>query len=189
MSVRRPRREQESNSSGCSNCDLVAALAFYLGPILIGLGGGVHPQYAAPLQKQFYRPIFAMLWAVLALLPFILIRRRIPFLIYCAAFCLVGGWMLYDHVVPFRYVAPDFHGEIEDPGGSYTIRGSPSQGYDYWITRSLLPVLRVGCGWCFSSGHSFSVQSITTCMHEVTGTPNHARCSESCYRAVVAPCR
>jgi hypothetical protein len=105
------------------------------GPIMMGLAGGDRPHYAAPLQKQFYRPIFAMLWAVLALLPFILIRRRIAFLIYCAAFCVVGGWMLYDLVVPFRYVSPDFHGEIEYPGGSYTIRGSPSMGYDYWITR------------------------------------------------------
>jgi hypothetical protein len=103
--------------------------------ILMGLGSGDRPHYAAPLQKQFYRPIFVMLWAVLALLPFVLIRRRIPFLIYSAAFCIIGGWLLYDLVVPFRFVAPDFHGVIEDPGGSYTIRGSSQQGYDYWITR------------------------------------------------------
>jgi len=105
-----------------------------LGPILMGLAGGDRPHYAAPLQKQFYRPIFMMLWAVLALLPFILIRRRIPYLIYFAAFCIVGGWLLYDLVVPFRYVAPDFLGAIEDPGGSYTIRGA-AEHYDYWITR------------------------------------------------------
>jgi hypothetical protein len=107
----------------------------YLGPILLGLAGGDRPEYAAPLQKQFYRPIFAILWAVLALLPFILIRRRIPFLIYCVAFCVVGGWMVYDLVVPFRYVSPEFHGVIEDPGASYATRGSKSMGYDYWITR------------------------------------------------------
>jgi hypothetical protein len=106
----------------------------YFGPILMGLGGGVRLHYAAPLQKLFYRPIFMMLWAVLALLPFILIRRRIPYLIYCAAFCIVGGWLLYDLVVPFKYVAPDFHGEIEDSGGSYTQRGIGAH-YDYWITR------------------------------------------------------
>lgn len=99
------------------------------------LAGGDFPHYAAPLQKQFYHPIFVVLWAMLALLPFILIRRRAPFLIYCAAFCIVGGWLLYDLVVPFRYVAPDFNGAIEDAGGAYTIRGSPDQGYDYWITR------------------------------------------------------
>ena len=76
-----------------------------------------------------------MLWAILALLPFFLIRRRVPFVIYCVAFCVIGGWMLYDLFVPFRYVSPDYHGEISDPGGSYTIRGSTSMGYDYWITR------------------------------------------------------
>ncbi len=35
--------------------------------------------------------------------------------------------------MPFRYVAPDFHGEMEDPGGSYTRRGSASHRHDYWI--------------------------------------------------------
>jgi hypothetical protein len=76
-----------------------------------------------------------MLWAVVALLPFILIGRRKPYLVYCIAYCAIGGWMLYDLVVPFRYVSPDFHGAIDDLGGSYTIRGSASTGYDYWITR------------------------------------------------------
>jgi hypothetical protein len=107
----------------------------YLGPILIGLGGGIHPHYTPPLQKVFYRPIFVLLWSILALLPFILIRRRVPYLVYSVAFCVIGGWMLYDLILPFRYVSPEFHGEIEDPGGRYTIRGSTSMGYDYWITR------------------------------------------------------
>lgn len=105
------------------------------GPSMMVLVAGDRPHYGPPLQKEFYRPIFVMRWAVLALLPFILIRRRIAFLIYCVAFCVVGGWMLYDLVVPFRYVSPHFHGVIEDSGGSYTIRGSTSMGYDYWITR------------------------------------------------------
>ncbi len=78
--------------------------------------------------------MFVLAWSVLVLLPFVLIRRRIPFLVYCAAFFAIGGWLLYDLVVPFRYVAPDFHGTIEDPGGSYTKMGTPEH-YDYWITR------------------------------------------------------
>ena len=106
----------------------------FLSPVLMRLAGGDGAHYAAPLQKQFYLPIFEMLWAVLALLPFILIRRRIPYLIYCAAFCVIGGWLLYDLLVPFQYVAPDFHGEIKDAGGSYMIVGW-DQGYAYWATR------------------------------------------------------
>lgn len=104
-------------------------------PTLFALVGIDQTHYAAPLQKQFYYPVFAMLWAILSLLPFILIRRRIPYLVYCAAFCVIGGWMVYDLVVPFRYVAPNFLGEISDPGGSYTFSGSTSMGYNYWITR------------------------------------------------------
>jgi hypothetical protein len=110
---------------------------------MMGLAGGDRPHYAAPLQKQFYRPIFVLLWAILALLPFILIRRRLPFLIYCVAFGIVGGWMLYDLIVPFRYVAPDFHGEIEDPGGSYRRSGESRIGV---VTMDCAPA--AVSAWC-----------------------------------------
>jgi len=103
-------------------------------PALMWIGGISSARYAAPLQKQLYVPIFAALWAVLALLPFVLIRGRIAFRIYCAAFLIVGGWLLYDSIVPFRYVAPDFAGQIEDSGGSYTMSVTREKCY-YWITR------------------------------------------------------
>ena len=95
-------------------------------------GGGA--AYEAPLQKEFYKPIIGSLWFVLALLPFKLIRGRRSFLIYCFAFCVVGGWLIYDIVVPFRYVAAGFQGEIKDYGSTYS-SGTSGGGYDYLITR------------------------------------------------------
>lgn len=100
----------------------------------MAIGGIVSARYVAPLQKQFYHPFFAALWGVLALLPFVLIRSRAAFQIYCAAFFVVGGWMLYDSIVPFRYVAPGFIGQIEDSGGSYAMSVTREKCY-YWITR------------------------------------------------------
>lgn len=97
----------------------------------MGIGSA---RYVAPLQKQFYYPLFTALWAVLALLPFILIRRRAAYLMYFAAFSIIGGWLLYDIFIPFRYVAPDFQGEIQDSGGSYA-RSATDEKCFYWITR------------------------------------------------------
>lgn len=103
-------------------------------PALMWIGGISSARYAAPLQKQFYGPIFAALWAVLALLPFVLIRGHVAFRVYGAAFFIVGGWLLYDRIVPFQYVAPDFVGQIEDSGGSYSMSVTREKCY-YWITR------------------------------------------------------
>jgi hypothetical protein len=72
--------------------------------------------------------------ALTGALPFVLIGGRAAFQIYCAAFFIVGGWMLYDSLVPFRYVAPDFFRQIEDSGGSYTMSVTHEKRY-YWITR------------------------------------------------------
>jgi hypothetical protein len=100
----------------------------------MAIGGISSVRYVEPLQKQFYHPIFAALWAVLALLPFAVIRGRVAFRIYCTAFFIVGGWLLYDKIVPFRYVAPDFTDQIEDSGGSYAMSVTGEKCY-YWITR------------------------------------------------------
>lgn len=107
---------------------------FILYPALFALTGIGSARYAAPLQKQFYLPILEGLWAILALLPFIVIRRRTAYFFYCAVFCIVAGWLLYDLFVPFRYVAPDFRGQIEDAGGSYTMSVTDEKCF-YWITR------------------------------------------------------
>lgn len=98
------------------------------------LSYGLNITYEEPLRKEFYRPIFGCLWYALALIPFRLIRSNRSFAVYCLSFCAVGGWLIYDHVAPFRYVAPGFVGEIRDDGSS-CVSSITGDHCNYLITR------------------------------------------------------
>lgn len=116
---------------------------------LFALSGVRYALYIPPLQKLFYRPVFLAMWGILALLPFILIRNRRAYLIYCSAFVIVGGWILFDTFTPFRYVAPNYH-ETVNEGASYLTSYSDDH-CSYYITRFnpsfienwLLPVITI----------------------------------------------
>ena len=100
---------------------------------LYAFNGLPDTRYVPPFQKVFYRPIFLALWGILAILPFILIRRRRAYIFYCGVFAIIAGWILFDEFFPFRYVAPDFTGEARDGGGSYNIASSGTH-YSYYFT-------------------------------------------------------
>lgn len=94
--------------------------------------------YAAPLQKVFYAPIVLFVWGGLALVPFILLRGSIVFYIYTTLFFGCLGFMAYDYLVPFRYVSPHFHEEIQDSGGGFSSSGNKGN-IDYWISYPTFP--------------------------------------------------
>ena len=79
-----------------------------------------YAKYEPPLQKLFYRPVFIFLWGVLAFVPFILIRRRWAYLTFCGAFAIIGGWLFYDEIAPFRYVAPNYSGAVPEDTFRYS---------------------------------------------------------------------
>jgi len=94
--------------------------------------------YAPPLQKVFYAPIVGFVWAALALVPFVLLRRSIVFYIYATLLFGCLTFMTCDYLVPFRYVSPDYHGEILDSGGGYSKSGN-DDNIDYWISYPTFP--------------------------------------------------
>ncbi|MBI5799708.1 MAG: hypothetical protein HZA92_03140 [Verrucomicrobia bacterium] len=102
---------------------------------------GVKPfiVYAPPLQKVFYAPIVLLVWGVLALIPFILLRSSIVFRIYCTLFFACLAFMAYDYLVPFRYVSPDFRGEILDSGGGFSSSGN-HDSVAYWVSYPTFPL-------------------------------------------------
>jgi hypothetical protein len=87
-------------------------LPFYAGSFAINMWE--HVRYEPPLQKEFYAHLVMGLWGVLALTPFILLRLRFAFAIYCFLYISCLGFMLYDRFVPFRYMSPDYHGPAYD---------------------------------------------------------------------------
>lgn len=54
--------------------------------------------YASPLRESFYAPIIAVVWAFLALTPFILLRRPIVFRIYSGLFFGCLAFNGYDYL-------------------------------------------------------------------------------------------
>ena len=85
-------------------------LPFYAGAFAVSMWEYV--RYEPPLQKEFYARLAMGLWGVLALTPFILIRHRLAFLLYCFLYVSCLAFMLYDRFVPFRYVSPDYRGPV-----------------------------------------------------------------------------
>ncbi len=110
---------------------LVLATLYEFGP-----GAFVH--YAPPLQKLFCVPIAQVLWACLALTPFVLLRSRAAFHIYVSLYLGCLAFMAYDYFVPFRYVAPNFQGEVRDGGGGFSRAGNDNS-IDYWISYPTTP--------------------------------------------------
>jgi hypothetical protein len=94
--------------------------------------------YAAPLQKVFFAPIVLFIWGALALVPFIVLRSATVFYIYAVLLFACLTFMAYDRFVPFNYVSADFHGEVQDPSGSYSTAGNDER-VDYWISRPTVP--------------------------------------------------
>src|SRR5204862_2708245 len=94
--------------------------------------------YAAPLQKVFYAPIVLFVWVALALVPFILLRSATVFYIYVTLFCGCLAFMAYDYFIPFRYVSPDFRGQIVDSGGGYSTAGNEDD-IDFWVSYPTFP--------------------------------------------------
>jgi hypothetical protein len=87
--------------------------------------------WAAPLQKQLVVPLAKLAWALLALVPFILLRFRRVFAVYAVGSSAVLMVLAWDYFVPFRYVAPGFSGTI--PGDNFYsyISGSVA----VWVSR------------------------------------------------------
>ncbi len=94
--------------------------------------------FAPPLQKVFYAPVVLFVWGGLALVPFILLRRATVFYIYVILFFGCLAFMAYDYFVPFSYVSPNFHGDIQDAGGGSSRSGN-NDSINYWISRPTFP--------------------------------------------------
>src|SRR5436190_11844035 len=94
--------------------------------------------YAPPLQKVFYAPIMLFVWAALALVPFILLRKSMAFYIYVTLFVGCLTFMAYDYFVPFRYVSPGFQGEIMESSWGGTKSGNHDR-INYWISYPTWP--------------------------------------------------
>ncbi len=86
-----------------------------------------------PLQKQFYARLVMVLWGVLALTPFIILRLRPIFHLYCILFFCCIAFLLYDTFVPFRYVAPGYQGPIRDNGVSES-SASSGDHVGFWVS-------------------------------------------------------
>jgi hypothetical protein len=112
--------------------------ALYSFAALYDFGAKAFIVHAAPLQKMFYAPIVLFFWGGLALVPFILLRKAIVFYIYATLFLGCLGFMAYDYFVPFRYVSPQFHGEIQAPGKEVSSSGN-KDSVDYWISYPTFP--------------------------------------------------
>ena len=108
--------------------------------ILLGLHGAGESSLKAPLQKEFFVPLFFTAWAILALVPFVLIRRSLAYRAYAAAFLLVLGFLCCDLLVPFRYLSPDYLSPNYDgPRWGEGVKlgrigGGKGHPNDYWVT-------------------------------------------------------
>jgi hypothetical protein len=117
---------------------LPAYAAVYGFAVLHDLGVKAFIAYAPPLQKVFYAPIMLFVWGGLALAPFVLLRNNVAFRLYVALFLGCLGFMAYDYLVPFRYVAPGFRGAVSDAGGGFSRAGEIDR-VDYWISYPAFP--------------------------------------------------
>ena len=114
-------------------------------PILTGLYSAGMAQNKAPLQKEFFLPLAHTAWAVLALVPFALLRFPRAYRAYLAAFLPVLGFLCYDLFVPFRYLSPEYLGpgyNGPDWGAGLVlgrIGGAKDQPNLYWVTGVMPP--------------------------------------------------
>jgi hypothetical protein len=114
----------------------ILRLLSWLRALFIFSMGGV--LWAAPIQKLFVVPLAHAVWALLALMPFILLRFRWVFVTYVTIFIAALAVLAYDYFIPFRYISSAYTGEILNPSGAYSRRFS-GDDVDYWISNFTVP--------------------------------------------------
>ena len=94
--------------------------------------------YAPPLQKMFVVPLTEFVWAFLALTPFVILRVRSIFIAYVTIFIAALVILAYDYCISFRYISPEYTGDISSASGSYSRRFT-GDDLEYWTSNPSMP--------------------------------------------------